>query len=214
MRYISVDCESTGLDFETCHVIEIGAIIEDTSHPKLTFEEVPKFSMILEWPIYQGQAYAINMNNRIFEKLAQADRGKMTGEEKIAAGVIPMYKAGDFFYQFLKDNNVFQEKSKSITIAGKNVIGFDKRMLEKVPHFFDKVQFRHKAIDPGVLYWNPLTDDQLPSLEECKKRAGLEKIEVSHNALEDAWDVVRVMRKMYSMLGGVPYINSTSKPLE
>jgi oligoribonuclease (3'-5' exoribonuclease) len=200
VRYVAIDTETTGLDFETCHVIEIGAIVEDTEHPELTFKQVPKFSYILEWPIYTGQAYAINMNARIFEQLAKCDRGKMTGEEKIAAGVIPMYKAGDFFYQFLKDNNVFQEKSKSITIAGKNVIGFDKRMLEKVPHFFDKVQFRHKAIDPGILYWNPLIDNQLPSLEDCKKRAGLEKIEVSHNALEDAWDVIQVLRPKYDYL--------------
>ena len=61
MRYVAIDTETTGLDFETCHVIEIGAIVEDTEHPELTFKQVPKFSYILEWPIYTGQAYAINI---------------------------------------------------------------------------------------------------------------------------------------------------------
>ena len=200
MLYCSIDCETTGLDFDVCQVLEIAAIIEDTNHPEYTLDEVPCFSYILEWPRYIGQAYAINMNARIFEKLASVAKDKMNESAKSEYGIVPMDKAGDYFYQWLKANEVLDDKSGSITVAGKNVIGFDKRMLESVPNFFHRFKFRHRAIDPGVLYWDPFTDSQLPSLEECKKRAGLDNTKVSHVALQDAWDVIQVMRKKYDYL--------------
>jgi inhibitor of KinA sporulation pathway (predicted exonuclease) len=40
-------------------------------------------------------------------------------------------------------------------------------------------------------------DESLPSLEECKKRAGFEVATVSHDALDDALDVVRLLRQQY-----------------
>jgi hypothetical protein len=39
-------------------------------------------------------------------------------------------------------------------------------------------------------------DDVVPSLDSCKKRASIEG-EVTHNALEDAWDVVKLLRTKY-----------------
>ena len=42
--------------------------------------------------------------------------------------------------------------------------------------------------------WN--NDTSLPNLTTCKERAGIEGV-VTHDALEDAWDVVQVLRKFY-----------------
>ena len=42
--------------------------------------------------------------------------------------------------------------------------------------------------------WNE--DESLPSLIKCKERANIEGI-VTHNALEDAWDVIELLRKHY-----------------
>ena len=39
-------------------------------------------------------------------------------------------------------------------------------------------------------------DDAAPGLGLCKERAGIEGI-VTHNALEDAWDVIEILRKFY-----------------
>jgi hypothetical protein len=39
-------------------------------------------------------------------------------------------------------------------------------------------------------------DKSLPNLTTCKERAGVSGI-VTHNALEDAWDVIEVLRKFY-----------------
>ena len=54
MIYISIDTETTGIDKEKCQVIELGAIIEDTTKP-LSFEESPKFECIVECLIIQVQ---------------------------------------------------------------------------------------------------------------------------------------------------------------
>lgn len=40
-------------------------------------------------------------------------------------------------------------------------------------------------------------DDWLPNLTTCKEKAGLEETEVTHNALDDAWDVIQVLRAKY-----------------
>jgi hypothetical protein len=42
--------------------------------------------------------------------------------------------------------------------------------------------------------WN--NDKSLPNLTTCKERAGIEGV-VTHDALEDAWDVIEVLRKFY-----------------
>ena len=74
MEYISIDIETTGLDRENDQVLEIGAIIENTFDPK-PFDELPKFHAIILHPRYEGSSYAINMNKRIFQILAQRPYG-------------------------------------------------------------------------------------------------------------------------------------------
>ena len=39
-------------------------------------------------------------------------------------------------------------------------------------------------------------DTEVPNLNKCKERAGIQGL-VTHNALEDAWDVIEVLRKKY-----------------
>jgi hypothetical protein len=48
-----------------------------------------------------------------------------------------------------------------------------------------------------VLFVDWKNDESLPGLSDCKKRAGLSEV-VTHNALEDAWDVVELFRKKYN----------------
>ena len=48
--------------------------------------------------------------------------------------------------------------------------------------------------ETGMIFLNP--DEDLPNLLKCKERAGIQGI-VTHNALEDAWDVVEVLRTKY-----------------
>ena len=50
-------------------------------------------------------------------------------------------------------------------------------------------------IDPAILCMDWTTDAGLPNLAECMKRAGIEGV-VTHDALQDAIDVVRVLRSI------------------
>jgi hypothetical protein len=83
-----------------------------------------------------------------------------------------------------------------ITVAGKNFGTFDKLFLEKLPRWKQLIRTRSRLIDPSVLFVDWKNDNDLPSLNTCKERAGVSGA-VSHNALEDAWDVIQVMRKFY-----------------
>lgn len=33
MKYVSIDLETTGLDFECCEILELGAVLDDISLP-------------------------------------------------------------------------------------------------------------------------------------------------------------------------------------
>src|SRR5690606_33591633 len=79
------------------------------------------------------------------------------------------------------------------TAAGKNFASFDRQFLMRLPGMPDKV-FKHRTIDPAVLYWHPDEDHELPNTATCMFRAGLDPI-VKHRALADARSVVDLVRR-------------------
>jgi hypothetical protein len=83
-----------------------------------------------------------------------------------------------------------------ITVAGKNFAVFDKLFLEKLPNWNDTFELRRRFIDPATLFTDWQNDEYLPDLATCKKRAEINGI-VTHDALEDAWDVIQLMRTQY-----------------
>ena len=185
-KYVSIDIETTGLDLETCQIIEFGAIIEDINNP-LSFDEIPKFKRIIKHPAYTGSAFAINMNARIFAELAK----DKPDEEFTYPGLLT-----DEFVAFLKENGFTEshiDNRIKIVAAGKNFISFDNVFLRKLPKWNSKIAIGHRALDPGMLYLDMQIDEDIPSLGLCKQRANISGI-VTHNALEDAWDVIQVLR--------------------
>lgn len=84
-----------------------------------------------------------------------------------------------------------------INAAGKNFGTFDKLFLEQLPRWKQLFKFRSRIIDPSILFVDWKSDESLPSLNDCKKRANITG-EVTHNALEDAWDVIQILRKTYN----------------
>jgi hypothetical protein len=93
---------------------------------------------------------------------------------------------------------IIDGKSKPITlnVAGKNFGTFDKLFLQELPWWQKLIRTRQRVLDPAILMvdWN--NDKSLPNLTTCKERAGIEGV-VTHDALEDAWDVIEVLRKFY-----------------
>jgi DNA polymerase III epsilon subunit-like protein len=208
MVYISVDTETSGLDPENCQLLEFGAIIEDTSK-KLPFDEIPKFKRLIFNEEIKGNPFALNMNSRIISVFADYQSlhgkfvsGKASEEDMIKFisenNITSIEKLATAFYSFLITNGFEDMKGKQITIsvAGKNFGMFDYGFIKLVPGMKDLFKFKSRVLDPAILCVDWENDKQLPSLDECKQRHSLEG-EVTHDAVEDAWDVIQVLRKFY-----------------
>lgn len=206
MEYISIDIETTGLDRENDQVLEIGAIIENTLNP-LPYEELPKFHAIIKHDRYSGSAFALHMNQRIFK--IHADRILLKDEdEKIRYDDYHnIVKADSVAYEFyywcslhLTENKPKDSQTPvKVTVAGKNFAGFDNPFLSRLPEWNKYFRFHHRTLDPAPLFWNIMEDKTLPDLIKCMDRAGIEDPVVTHDAVQDAWDVIRVLRTKYEM---------------
>jgi DNA polymerase III epsilon subunit-like protein len=221
MKYISIDIETTGLDPVNDQVLSIGAIIEDTNNP-LKFEDIPKFHGVIKRNRIEGGLYAINLNRELLETLNHYLTAADQDEKKDIVNMTGMdfYEEDEIveqFYYWLVSNDLVDlnkvidhgyvttftgtmvppitrgTNSIQINAAGKNFATFDKLFLERLPRWKQLIKIRQRIIDPSVLYVNWESDSCLPSMSECKVRAGLPGM-VTHNAVEDAWDVVQLIR--------------------
>lgn len=194
MRYVSIDIETSGLNPEAHNVIEFGAVVDDMVTP---INDLPRFHRYVVQDSYCCQAGAIAMNKDIFEILSKYDKN------------IPM-KAQEYpftdnnlliseFITWLVQNNVIcsEENPETFTVAGKNFFGFDLHFIRKLS-FGHKLRIKHRGIDPGTLYWNPFSDNEIPDLQECLRRAGIDEI-VTHTSVEDALCVVKLVRSRYGI---------------
>ena len=93
---------------------------------------------------------------------------------------------------------IIDSRTKPITlnVAGKNFGTFDKLFLQELPWWQKLIRTRQRVLDPAILCVDWVNDTSLPSLTTCKERMNVEGI-VTHNALEDAWDVIEILRKFY-----------------
>lgn len=100
--------------------------------------------------------------------------------------------------KFLASINSVVSKYQKIVCnaAGKNFSTFDKKFIDNIRKIYDYFHFRQRVLDPSVLYMDWENDSTLPSLSLCKERAGLDNF-VSHESIEDAWDVILLLRKKY-----------------
>lgn len=221
MKYLSIDIETTGLDSESCQILSIGAIFEDTEK-KLPFEEIPKFHVGILHEQITGSPFAINMNKDLIESIVHYQSAKDQDEKNDLVHMKQMQfrhkdEVVESFYDFLYDCGLIDSKigdmvksvngkvypiltSKmkpiSINVAGKNFSTFDKIFLEKLPRWKQAIRIKQRILDPAILFIDWKEDKSLPSLDQCKQRANIDGI-VTHNALEDAWDVVQLLRKFY-----------------
>lgn len=198
MRFISINIETTGLDPEYCQILQIGAVIEDTLNV-VPVDQLPKFKCIVEHAKYTGQAFALDMNQPILSILAKLQTSNK--EDRLAIrseyNILPESLVAQSFSMWLNSNGlgpVNETVSQiSITVAGKNFATFDKLFLEKLSGWTNKIQIRQRIIDPSILLMDWQMDKSLPNLQTCMDRCKLTR-KVAHEALQDALDVVRVIR--------------------
>jgi oligoribonuclease (3'-5' exoribonuclease) len=224
MVYLSIDVETTGLEKDRYQILSIGAILEDTTK-KLSFEEIPKFHAAILHNEITGSPFALNMNKKIIEAIVQYQTAEDQDEKNDIVQMTGMQfyqedQVVEGFYRWLFDNGLVDsnpllagqmvkiENGKSypaltskmkpvtINVAGKNFASFDKHFLERLPRWKQVIRIRQRIIDPSVIFTNWTEDKAIPSLYECKQRAKIEGI-VTHDALEDAWDVIQLLRTQY-----------------
>ena len=181
MIYVSIDIETTGLDRENDQVIEFGAILEDTNNPK-SFEEAITFHKYIKHDRYSGSPYALALNQRIFQILAEDDDYDIVTPDKLVID----------FVEWLNLYRVFGK----LNVAGKNFRDFDYEFLKRLPEWDTWIKTERRVLDPAVLFWNPSIDKRLPSQDECLVRAGIDGV-VDHTALGDAWQVIQLLRTKY-----------------
>lgn len=224
MKYLSIDIETTGIDPERNQILSIGAVIEDTNNPK-PLDDLPAFhGVIKRWDI-SGSMFAINLNKELIDTIVSyqtADREevKLSIEAQTGMSFYEEDEIVEAFYRFLFRNGMVEldgnianrefvmddgirypkitskMKKVHLTCAGKNFATFDKLFLEKLPRWKQVFSIRQRVLDPAILFTEWDTDDSPPGLSECKRRAGL-PAEVSHNAVEDAKDVISLLRIQY-----------------
>jgi oligoribonuclease len=180
LTYMSIDIETTGLNPETCQILEIGAIYDDWTKP---LRELPTFHCYVKHERIVGQPYALALNAATLKKLADphpnTDDLFLTPDQ--VAGIMAAWLG-----------NCGWNLSTAITPAGKNFASFDLQFLRRLPDFERKVRLQHRTLDPAVLFWRP-ADDKLPGSQTCYERAGVSG-KVAHTAVEDALAVVQEVR--------------------
>ena len=177
MPYVSIDLETTGLDPETCQILEIGAIYDNGG----MLETLPIFHRYIAHPVYTGEPYALALNAKILRRLSGPHDNSVLSPGQVA----------ESFYSWLRAQG--WDGKTSLTPAGKNFASFDKQFLDRLPGFKRTVKLNHRVLDPTLFYWLPGTDERLPDSKTCMERAGI-KGKVAHTAVEDAEMVIRLIR--------------------
>ena len=199
MNYVSIDLECTGLDEQTCQIIEFAAVLDDLScaHPPHV-DKLPSFHCYFPRDSYVGEPYALSMHSTIFRRIAE--RGLEENRNKY--NFLSADHFGNSFKKFLLNNGYTAEHDKVvINAAGKNFAAFDLQFLKYQSDFLKHIDVRSRILDPGMLFLNN-NDNQIPGMKECKLRAGMDGF-VSHDAMSDAKDVVMLMRKGINKIYGV-----------
>lgn len=201
MKYLSIDLETTGLDWDNCQILEFGAVLEDTNN-KIPLEELPTYHAYIKHPggnVY-GNMFALNLNAGIIEKLKNErdykDQYNYVKIEDLADDFLFWLHSQNFELKAKYEGTDKEYKCTTINVAGKNFNGFDRHFLDRVPGFSKKIRMRTRVIDPAVLFTDWENDESLPSLNTCNSRIG-HNVDVQHLAVDDAMDVVRLMRKVY-----------------
>jgi|LakMenEpi03Aug12_release.lakeMendotaPanAssembly.Ray.scaffolds.fasta_scaffold818995_2 oligoribonuclease len=202
MKYISIDLETTGLDENNCQIIEFGAVLEDTNNI-LPMDELPVYHAYVTHPDGNlfGNVFALNLNAGIIEKLKnqkelQDLHNYVPIEDLAFSFMFWLYEQG---FQLNTKNEGLETEYKSvesITVAGKNFSGFDKLFLNKVPNWNKYIRMRTRVLDPAILFIDWKNDNAPPSLDECKIKAGIQGV-VTHLAVDDAKDVIKLLRTKY-----------------
>lgn len=217
MRIVSIDIETTGLVADRHQVIEVGAVVDDLRVQK-PLDELPRFHAYIlpprsldgsdaimglsEGEDYVGQPYALQMNQRILERIAKREEGYTYLDPSTAHLEFREWCMREGLFEEHDFGNGYSGPRVKFVAAGKNYAGFDRPFLERWLQF-GLFRIHHRVADPAMLFLDPAHDDVPPDLKTCLERAGI-VAEVTHEAVDDAMLVVKLLRAAFPLVDGVP----------
>jgi oligoribonuclease (3'-5' exoribonuclease) len=180
MIYYSIDIEATGLDPETCKILSLSMIREDTdlvikgTAPPV--EDLPRLNLFFrpeEGTRWEHGAVVINRGliNHIYSKES------MITKYDDAVDMMIAFCNGD---------------KKHIVAAGFNFGSCDRQFILRLPNYRSFIG--HRVLDPKMFYidW---TKDKPPATEACLAAAGIPyNAKKAHTAEYDAENVIRLIR--------------------
>jgi hypothetical protein len=190
--YISLDIETTGLDIEKSNILQLSMVFDDglTEVHKLKTLDV----LIDNDKIDYSEPYAMKMNKWIFDNIDSFDPRYRVVSINLAHELFCGFvdECSLIIDRFNKENGVENPKT-SVQFAGKNVGQFD---LAIIKNQFKKndlgmpENIQHRTLDVGPMYFRHF--GYAPTLDEINSMLG--NHEVTHNALDDAFNVVDAIR--------------------
>lgn len=163
-EYVSIDIETTGLNPDTCQVLEIAMVYDDRSK---RVKECPFWHSILKQDWIVGEPNALTMNQKLLEIIANGGGDSVRIAMESALRWCQSRVAKGLLHPL-----------------GKNVASFDWQFLKRLPGFPVKF-FSHRMCDIGSLY---ATADGMKSQSELSGQLA-EEFEIPgkpHEALYDA----------------------------
>jgi hypothetical protein len=206
--YIAIDLETTGLDTEKSQILQIGWVIDDGVSPR---KELQTGSILIQNDsITYGENYAIGMNAWIFQELMKKPADRKYPTRLPQAGILELMIAIDKAAKLAHDFDVatgVKRPSKKTQIAGKNAGNFDWPIIMNTLKNFASGTYSmeheanqsaiaktgsvdHRFIDCGAVYFDVFGKN--PSFNDINTLIG--NTEISHDALDDAMDVVIALR--------------------
>ena len=195
MKYISIDIETTGLDQWEHQILQIAMVYEDTNL-ELPLGKLPHIDLFIEHENlnFQEGALKIHTSTGLLDRYFEGE--KVSWSDAIGLVIGWLEELG---YEYNDDDLI------EIVVAGKNYNGFDRLFLHSTPEWRENIKEHRRVVDPTTMYIDWEEDDVPPSLFTCLKRADPQHEnfadDVSHDALEDAFDVIRVLRNVQENWG-------------
>lgn len=171
--YLAIDIETTGLEKARNQILQVAAVYDIGLETKIA--ALPTFNIYIKHDFLSGNPYALSMNSKTISEMSSG---------------LGFQKQIDAQFRW----SVFLTECRGtdrLTVAGKNVASFDIPFLEESGY---QTPFKHRVIDVGAMY---LTDfGYVPNLTEINTL--LDRKPVSHDALEDCYDVVHAIREKFN----------------
>lgn len=189
MKYVSIDIETTGLDPDTCQLIELGAVIDDM---ETSLADLPTFRYRVKAKTYAGEPYALSLHSKFFTDVAELS--PTLGFEYCRTPhcdiIGPSHRLIPRLSYWLKTHEVYH----NFQVAGKNFANFDARFIRRL-YNAESLKWYHGILDPGSM-WMRKEDSCVPTTATCIERADIQKIPGKpHTAIHDALVVCALVRK-------------------